>query len=65
MPGKIIGKSYKDRRGQSFTVRSYKLSRVHLHSISGGGKLPLLMRCLSQLARHLYRSTSLVILFYY
>ncbi len=42
MPGKIKAKSYKDRRGQTFTVRSYKLSGVHLHSISGSGKLPLL-----------------------
>ena len=50
MPGqKKKSKSYEDRRGETFAVRSYKLSRVHLHSISGGGKLPRLMHCSLQL----------------
>ncbi len=32
-----------------FAVKSYKLSRLHLLLISGGDKLPWLMRCLFQL----------------
>ncbi len=40
-------KSYGDRRGQLLTVRLTNLVEFNFYFISGGGKLPWLMHCLS------------------